>query len=93
MVSHRTRNRSRHRGLSISFDQTEAEWVDALVNLLKQERYPHAGRSEVVRMGLLQLRDALAGRTRSEIVKFFIQRDAERLAASVDGINPTLPSE
>jgi hypothetical protein len=94
MAASNARNRHRrHRGLSISFDPNEAEWVDALVDLLKQEGYPHAGRSEVVRMGLLQLRDALAGRRRSEIAKFFVQRDAERLAAALEGTGPTLPSE
>ena len=86
-------SKRRHRGLSISFDRAEAEWVDRLVDLLKQEGYPHAGRSEVVRMGLLQLRDALAGRTRSEIARFFVQRDAEHLAAVLDGTRPILPSE
>jgi hypothetical protein len=85
------RNR-RHRGLSISFDQREAEWVDALVDLLKQERYPKAGRSEVVRVALLQLQDVLAGRSRSDIVKFFAQRDADHFVATVDGTKPRLPS-
>lgn len=82
----------RHRGLSISFDPAEAQWVDALVDLLRQEGYPKAGRSEVVRLALLQLRDALVGRSRADIVKFFVQRDAERLVATLDGTTPRLPS-
>lgn len=82
----------RSRGLSISFDLPEAEWVEALVVLLKEGGYPKARRSEIVRMGLLELQDALAGRTRADIVKYFAQRDAARLVATLDGTAPRLPS-
>jgi len=93
MAAPESQNRNRrHRGLSISFDPAEAEWVDALVALLKQEGYPKAGRSEVVRLALLQLRDALAGRSRPDIIKFFVQREADRLVATLDGTIPRLPS-
>jgi hypothetical protein len=80
----------RHRGLSISFDLAEERWVDTLVDLLREEGFPRAGRSEVVRLGLLQLREALAGKTRQQIVRFFIRRDADRLAATLDRV-PRLP--
>jgi hypothetical protein len=74
----------RHRGLSISFDLAEERWVDTLVDLLREEGFPRAGRSEVVRLGLLQLREALAGKTRQQIVRFFVRRDADRLSAALD---------
>jgi len=92
MAAPTSSNRShRHRGLSISFDPAEAEWVDALVALLKQGGYPKAARSEVIRIGLLELQKALAELSRSQIVKFFVQREADRLLRDVDGTAPSLP--
>ena len=82
----------RSRGLSISFEPPEAEWVNALVGLLKEEGYPHARRSEVVRIALFGLQEALANRTRVDIVKYFVQRDAARLVAVVERTAPRLPS-
>jgi hypothetical protein len=81
----------RHRILSISFDPADAEWVDALVDLLRQAGYAKAARAEIVRTALQDLHKVLAGRTRAEIVKFFLDREAERLLASFDR-TPKLPS-
>jgi hypothetical protein len=77
--------RRRCRGLSISFDTAEARWIDTLVDALRQEGFPRAARSEVVRLGLLELREALAGRTAPEIVKFFAKREADRFLAAIKG--------
>jgi hypothetical protein len=85
-------DRRRYRGLSVSFDLTEAEWVGDLVATLKHQGYTKARRSEVVRVALLVLQDALAGRTREEIFRFFIQRDLDRLAKLVSE-PPRNPSE
>ena len=82
--------RHRRRIHTVSFDPTEDEWLDTLLDLLTEAGYPKAGRSEIVRVGLLGLQEALAGRTRSEILKFFVLREAERLLASFDGM-PRLP--
>ena len=87
-----TRERTRYQGLSVSFDRSEAEWVGDLVAALKHQGYTKARRSEVVRVALLVLQDALAGRTREEIVRFFIQRDLDRLAKLVS-TPPRAPSE
>jgi hypothetical protein len=81
---------SRHRIRSISFDPADAEWVDAHVELLRQAGYAKAARAEIVRAALQQLQHALAGRTRAEVVKFFLDREAERLLTSLDG-TPRLP--
>jgi hypothetical protein len=67
--------------LSISFDPAEAQWVDEIVEALKQQGYPKAKRSEVVRVALLVLRDALAGQTREDMLRLFIQRHLDRLTA------------
>ena len=81
----------RHRILSISFDPADAEWVDAIVDLLRQAGYPKAARAEIVRTALQGLHQVLAGRTHAEIVKFFLDREAERLLAPFNG-TPKLPS-
>jgi hypothetical protein len=81
---------SRQRIRSISFDPVDAEWVDTLVDLLRAAGYAKAARAEVVRAALQELHHVLAGRTRAEIVKFFLDREAERLLASFDG-TPRLP--
>jgi hypothetical protein len=80
----------RHRIRSISFDPGDAEWVDALVDLLRQAGYPKAARAEIVRAALQELHLVLAGRTPGEIVKFFLDREADRLLASFHG-TPRLP--
>ena len=82
--------RHRRRIHTVSFDPTEDEWIDALVDLLSEAGYPKAGRSEIVRVGMRALQDALAGRTHSEILTFFVLGDAEWLLASFDG-TPRLP--
>jgi hypothetical protein len=62
------------------------------VAALKHHGYAKARRSEVVRVALLVLQDALADRTREEIVRFFIQCDLDRLAKLVS-TPPRAPSE
>jgi hypothetical protein len=80
----------RRRVVSISFDAADAEWVDALVDLLRQAGYPKAARSEIIRVALQELHQVLAERTQAEIVKFFLEREAERLLAAFHG-TPRLP--
>jgi hypothetical protein len=64
---------------SISFDPADADWVDTLVDLLREAGYAKAARAEVVRTALQGLHHVLAGRTRTEMVTFFLDREAERL--------------
>jgi len=80
----------RARGLSISFDQDEARWIDTLVELLRREHYPKATRSEVVRVALLELRLMLAAQTGDGVVRFFIQRHLNCLTAKLGGSQPHL---
>jgi hypothetical protein len=90
-TSRDARDQSHRRRIhTVSFDPTEDEWIDALVALLNEAGYPKPGRSEIVRVGMRGLQDALAGRTRAEILTFFVLRDAEWLLASFHG-TPRLP--
>jgi hypothetical protein len=43
----------------------EDDWLETIVGVLVAEGYPKAARSEIVRVALLGLREALAGRSRS----------------------------
>lgn len=62
---------------SINFEPEVDEWLDTVVHLLRQAGLPKAGRSEVVRVALLELQRALAGQAPSDTVKFFLDRDVE----------------
>jgi hypothetical protein len=64
--------------------RADAEWIDVLVDLLRQAGYAKAARAEIVRAAFHELRHVLADRTREEIVKVFLDREAERLLASFD---------
>jgi hypothetical protein len=80
----------RHRIRFISVDSADAEWVDSLVDLLRQAGYAKAARAEVVRAALQELHHVLAGQTRAQVVQFFLDREAERVLGSVDR-TPRLP--
>ena len=65
----------RHRIRSISFDPGDAEWVDGLVDLLRQAGYPKAARAEIVRAALQELHHVLGGaRVRKSSSSFLIER-------------------
>jgi hypothetical protein len=83
-----TRRRRIH---TISFDPIEDEWLNAIIEILAAEGHPKAARSEVVRVALTGLREALADHTRAAIVRFFVQRDADRLFAALDSTTRRLP--
>jgi len=73
----------RHRELSISSGRS---WMGRRACCPAEAgRLSKASRSEVVRLALLRLRDALAGRSRSDTVRFFVQREADRLVATLEG--------
>jgi hypothetical protein len=84
------RSKRTHRVVSISFDANDAAWVDTLVRSLEERGYPRAARSEVVRTALAELRKALDGLTPFETVKYFAQRDADRLMNGI--VDRTLTS-
>jgi hypothetical protein len=85
--------RRKHRIVSISMAPDDAAWVDTLVDLLVDGGYSKAGRSEVVRLALLELRVVLRERGRSEVVRYFVQRDAERQVASLlDRVEEAVPA-
>lgn len=62
---------------SINFDPTTDEWLEVIVDLLRQAGLPRAGRSEVVRVALSELQRVLAQRSPADIVKLFLNHDVE----------------
>ena len=82
----------RQRVVSICIEPPEAEWVDALVNLLKQEGHPKPARSGVVRLALLGLQEMIAGRSRAEIFTFCVERERDRLLGLLNRTIPQLPA-
>jgi hypothetical protein len=75
---------SHRRVHSINFETGTAEWVESVVLLLKQAGLPKAGRSEVVRVALVELQRTVASQSPAEIVKFFLDRDVEWRRARID---------
>jgi hypothetical protein len=69
---------------SINFDPATDVWVESLVARLAAIGYPKAGRSAIVRDALQDLQAKLAGHTDAELLRFFIDRDAERLFVAAD---------
>jgi hypothetical protein len=69
---------------SVNFEPLADDWVESLVHLLRQAGLPKAGRSEVVRVALLELQRTVAGQSSAEIVKFFLNRDVEWRLARID---------
>jgi hypothetical protein len=68
---------------SIKVDAQTGTWLESIVELMTRAGFPKAGRSEVVRVALGELRRQLAGRTPTDTVKFFLDRDAERRLAQL----------
>jgi hypothetical protein len=77
-------NMAQRRVHSINFETATDEWVDSVVVLLREAGLPRAGRSEVVRVALVELQRTIAAQSRSEIVKFFLDRDVEWRLARLD---------
>lgn len=77
-LSHATSASARSRRVhSINFEPVIDQWLELLVQLLKQAGLPKAGRSEVVRVALSELQRALADHSAADRVKFFLDRDVE----------------
>jgi hypothetical protein len=76
--------KSQPRVHSIKLDAPIDNWLESVVDLMSRAGLPKAGRSEVIRVALGELRRQLGGRSPTETVKFFLDRDAERRLARLD---------
>ena len=62
---------------SVNFEPATDDWLESLVELLRRAGLPRAGRSEVVRVALGELKRRMASQSPADVVKYFLNRDVE----------------
>ena len=77
-------DRRRYRIIAASLRPDDIAAADRIVVALREEGWPHANRSLVIREALAALADALKGRSEEEIFRHFIERRARRLPLPVN---------
>jgi hypothetical protein len=77
----RSPERSRYRIVAISLRPEDVVAADRIVDALRDEGWPHANRSLVMREALAALGDSLRGRSGEEIFRHFIERRRRRIPA------------
>ena len=78
----RSPERTRYRIVAISLRPEDIVAADRIVEALRDEGWPHANRSLVVREALSALTETLSGSSSDEIFRHFIDRRGRRLPAS-----------
>jgi hypothetical protein len=69
-----------YRVVAVSLFDLEVEIAERLSNMLKAAGWPRANRSFIVREALLRLYEDVAGLPAAEVPKYFVERQARRLA-------------
>ena len=82
----RSPERTRYRIVAISLRPEDVVAADRIVDALRDEGWPHANRSLVIREALTALTESLGSRSSEEIFRHFIDRRGRRMPA------PTKPS-
>lgn len=75
----RAPERSQYRIVAVSLRRDDIDAADHIANALRDEGWPHANRSLVMREALLALRDALKNQSSEEIFKHFAERRRRRI--------------
>jgi hypothetical protein len=75
----RSPDRTRYRIVAISLRPDDIVEADRIVNALRDEGWPHANRSLVMREALAALTESLRGRSSEEIFRQFIDRRGRRI--------------
>jgi hypothetical protein len=78
----RSPDRSRYRIVAISLRPDDIVEADRIVNALRDEGWPHANRSLVMREALAALAESLRGRSSEEVFRHFIDRRGRRIPSS-----------
>lgn len=76
----RSPERSRYRIVAVSLRPEDIAAADRIVDALRDEGWPHANRSLVVREALAALSDSLKDRSEEDIFRHFIERRGRRIA-------------
>jgi len=75
----RPSDRRRYRIIAASLRPEDIAAADRIVDALRDEGWPHANRSLVIREALAGLADTLKDRSAEEIFRHFIERRGRRL--------------
>ncbi len=78
----RSPNRRRYRIIAASLRPDDIAAADRIVEALRDEGWPHANRSLVIREAIGALADALKDRSNEEIFRHFIERRGRRIPAT-----------
>ena len=78
----RTPNRRRYRIVAASLRPEDIAAADRVVDALRDEGWPHANRSLVIREAIGALADALRERSSEEVFRHFIERRGRRIPAT-----------
>ena len=68
------------RVIATSLLSTDIAEADRVADALREEGWPHANRSLVIREALARLSEDLDGKTAEEIFRYFIDRRGRRIA-------------
>ncbi len=79
----RPSGRRRYRIIAASLRPEDIAAADRIVDALRDEGWPHANRSLVIREALAALADALKDRSEEEIFRHFIDRRARHHPSAV----------
>jgi hypothetical protein len=79
----RSPERTRYRIVAISLRPEDVVAADRIVDALRDEGWPHANRSLVIREAITALTESLRGRSSEEIFRHFIDRRGRRIAGSI----------
>ena len=78
----RPTNRRRYRIIAASLRPEDVAAADRIADALRDEGWPHANRSLVIREALAALADALKDRSSEEVFRHFIEKRGRRIPSS-----------
>ena len=72
--------KAQYRVIAASLLSTDIDEADRVADALREEGWPHANRSLVIREALARLSEDLDGKTADEVFRYFIDRRGRRIA-------------
>jgi hypothetical protein len=82
-MTNRPTDRGRYRIVAASLRPEDVAAADRIVDALRDEGWPHANRSLVIREALSCLSEALKDRSPEEVFRYFIERRGRRIPSAV----------
>jgi hypothetical protein len=83
-----SRTQKSYKVVAISLYSDQAESVDRATQELLDAGYPRASRSLVIQAAIERLRQDLDGRSRDEVVRYFVERHPRRSLAAMPSREP-----